>query len=129
MHLIDGNLTDCTVHTYLAFETIDTCKIDPLTRTITITDTFAHIKQSPPNKIGYSNQIKIFLKKVRNPLTNEGTGSYTIKTFLDQNQTYLIDELKPELLFFDTQCDFPCASCSPNTRSQCSSCWPENILV
>lgn len=82
------------------------CTPNSLTRTITVSGIFGN----SGSKIPYSGLITIVITMV-NPPDNRVINSFSITSYDDVNQAFIIDQLPENYLFPQVPCNFPCKSC------------------
>jgi hypothetical protein len=111
--------TICRVTTFQVFS--EGCTIDLVNKIITVKDVF------PTDGSAWSGPIIVTLEEVQNPINNKNLGSFTIATYADQDQTYIVDSLAANLMFPRINCDYPCATCSLSDRTFCETCWQDDL--
>lgn len=91
------------------------CEFDLVKRTITIRNAFLGMTTD------FNGGIKLYLSRIRNPLTNEGLLPYFVTTYLDETTDYPVDRLQflPELI-----CHWSCKLCSAD-KDYCTQCWED----
>jgi hypothetical protein len=95
--------------------------VNTANRLITVIDVF------PTDGSRWSGPISVTLENVKNPSTNKNLGSYTISTYADKLQTFIVDQLEGNKMFPRINCDYPCATCSESDRAFCTSCWQDDL--
>ena len=93
-------------------ETID-CTEDRIAKTLNITNAVTYTAGNP-------GEIRITISKLKNPLENIVTSSFTIET--ETSDGWKLDEVTTDITV-NFYCVYPCASCNTLDETMCYSCY------